>query len=366
MEFWTSTVAAPTRSAEFARQAEAGGWDGMLVVDSQNLSGDPYVCLALAATATERLGVATSVTNPVTRHAAVTASSALSVQRISHGRMVLGIGRGDSALAHLGRAPARLGYFEEHLRNLQAYLRGEEIPFDRTCVPAEAAHPVDTLKLAHAPASSAIRWIGDGPKVPVEVAATGPKVIGIAARHADRIMFALGADPKRIAWGIETARRAAADAGRDPDSLALGAYVNVVCHDDAAIAREIGRAATGLFARFSVMYGEVSGPANESQEEVFHNLHSRYDMNAHGQKGGQQTTALTDEFIDGYAIIGDVDHCTHRLEALVELGVDKFAVSGPSLAAKPPDALAAATRLTGEVLPRLRGVAGATGSADRH
>ena len=40
MEFWTSTVAAPTRSAAFAKQAEAEGWDGMLVVDSQNLSGD--------------------------------------------------------------------------------------------------------------------------------------------------------------------------------------------------------------------------------------------------------------------------------------------------------------------------------------
>ncbi|MYB35823.1 MAG: LLM class flavin-dependent oxidoreductase [Gammaproteobacteria bacterium] len=115
MEFWTATVAAPGRSAAFAQEAEARGWDGMLVVDSQNLSGDPYVCLALAATATERLGLETSVTNPVTRHAAVTASSALSVQRLSKGRMVLGIGRGDSALAHLGRAPARLGWFERYL-----------------------------------------------------------------------------------------------------------------------------------------------------------------------------------------------------------------------------------------------------------
>ena len=56
MEFWTSTVAAPSRSAGFAREVEARGWDGMLVVDSQNLSGDPYVCLALAATASETLG----------------------------------------------------------------------------------------------------------------------------------------------------------------------------------------------------------------------------------------------------------------------------------------------------------------------
>ena len=355
MEFWTATVAAPTRSADFARQAQARGWDGMLVVDSQNLSGDPYVCLALAATASESLGLATSVTNPVTRHPAVTASSALSLQRLSGGRMALGIGRGDSALAHLGRAPARLGWFESYLASLQAYLRGEEVNFPDTTIPDAAAPPAEKLGLAHGPAASAIRWIGDGPKVPVEVAATGPKVIGIAARHADRVLLAVGAEPKRIVWGIETARRAAEEAGRDPDTLEFGAYVNVVCHDDPAVGRELGRATTGLFARFSVMYGEISGPADEQQAEVFHQLHDRYDMNAHGQSGGQQTSALTEEFIDGYAIVGGPDHCAARLGDLVELGIEKFAVMGPNFAAANPEAQAAAVRFAEDVLPALRG-----------
>ena len=354
VEFWTSTVAAPTRAAGFAVEAQAEGWDGMLVVDSQNLSGDPYVCLALAGSASDRLGLATSVTNPVTRHPAVTASSALTLQRLSKGRMVLGIGRGDSALAHLGRAPARLGWFEHYLTSLQAYLSGNEVAFSDTAIPDAAAPPADKLGLAHGPPTSAIQWIGDGPKVPVEVAATGPKVIGIAARHAERVMLAVGAEPKRIAWGMETARAAASAAGRDPDSLQFGAYVNVVCHDDAQTGRELGRATTGLFARFSVMYGEVSGPADDGQREVFRNLHDRYDMTAHGRQGGRQTTALTDEFIDGYAIVGNPEHCTRKLRALIDLGVDKFAVMGPNFAAASPEALAAARRFSGEVLPGLR------------
>ena len=354
MEFWTSTVAAPTRSAAFAKQAEAEGWDGMLVVDSQNLSGDPYVCLGQAATASERLGLATSVTNPVTRHPAVTASSALTLQRLSGGRMVLGIGRGDSALAHLGRAPARLGWFESYLANLQAYLRGEGVAFENAQVPDEAAPLAERLGLAHGPATSAIQWIGDGPKVPVEVAATGPRVIGIAARQAERVMLAVGTDPMRVAWGIDTARAAARAAGRDPDSLRFGAYVNVVCDDDVATGRELGRASTGLFARFSVMYGEVPGPADEQQREVFKNLHDRYDMTAHGRQGGQQTTALTDDFIDGYAIVGDPDHCAERLRALVDLGLDKFAVMGPNFAANSAEALLAAKRFSDQVLPKVR------------
>ena len=252
--------------------------------------------------------------------------------------MTLGIGRGDSALAHLGRAPARLGWFENYLASLQAYLRGQEVEFPDTTIPDAAAPPAEKLGLAHGPAASAIRWIGDGPKVPVEVVATGPKVIGIAARQADRVLLAVGAEPKRVAWGMQTARRAAEDAGRDPEALRFGAYVNVVCHDDPAVGRELGRATTGLFARFSVMYGEISGPADERQAEVFHTLHDRYDMNAHGQSGGQQTTALTEEFIDGYAIVGGPEHCAARLGDLVELGIEKFAVMGPNFVAANPEA----------------------------
>ena len=269
--------------------------------------------------------------------------------------MVMGIGRGDSALAHLGRAPARLGWFEDYLVNLQAYLRGEQVDFENTGIPDDAAPLAEKLGLAHGPAASSIRWIGDGPKVPVEVAATGPKVIGIAARQADRVMLAVGADPKRVAWGIETARSAAAEAGRDPDTLRFGAYVNVVCCDDARVGRELGRASTGLFARFSVMYGEIAGPADEQQADVFHKLHDSYDMTAHGREGGQQTAALTDEFIDGYAIVGTPEHCAARLEALLDLGIEKFAVAGPNFLAPSAPGREAAGRFTEDVLPRLRG-----------
>ncbi len=73
MEYWTLTVASPRGSAEFAQRAEAAGWDGMMVVDSQNLSGDSYVALTMAATTTNSLGLGTGVTNNVTRHPAVTA-----------------------------------------------------------------------------------------------------------------------------------------------------------------------------------------------------------------------------------------------------------------------------------------------------
>jgi 5,10-methylenetetrahydromethanopterin reductase len=353
-EFWSSYPAAPGRAIEAAQKAEASGWNGLTTVDSQNLSGDPYVFLALAATASEKLGLMTSVTNPVTRHAAVTATSALTVQKLSRGRMVLGIGRGDSALAYLGRAPARLNWFEQYLINVQTYLRGEAVDFGQTGMFDEVTPPIDSLGLADAPKESAIHWAKGVAKPPVEVAATGAKVIGLTARHADRVMFALGADPERIAWGIEIARSAAKAYGRDPDTLNYGGYVNVVCHDDLTIGREIGRAGTSLFARFSVMHGKVNGPASDSQQEVFNNVHDCYDMNKHAQVGGNQTTALTDEFMDEYAIIGNAAHCSSRLAQLIELGVDKFAVAGPNFMSTNGEAGVAARTFEQDVMPELQ------------
>ena len=66
VELWTAGVGLPNSTVRQARQAEDEGWDGLGVVDSQNLSGDPYVALALAAGVTSRLGLATGVTNPFT------------------------------------------------------------------------------------------------------------------------------------------------------------------------------------------------------------------------------------------------------------------------------------------------------------
>ena len=147
MQLWTTTVASARGASRTAQEIEAAAWDGMLVVDSQNLSGDPYVALALAATATTKLGLGTGVTNSVTRHAAVTATAITSVNRVSGGRAVLGIGRGDSALAHLGRAPARLAQFERYLKQLQTYLKGESVSFAEIDIPHDVAPPMSGTPL---------------------------------------------------------------------------------------------------------------------------------------------------------------------------------------------------------------------------
>ncbi len=353
MELWTTGVASPRASARTAKQVEDAGWAGFQVVDSQNLSGDPYVALALAATTTTRLGLATGVTNTVTRHASVTACSIASVQRTSNGRAFLGIGRGDSALAHLGRGPARLGSFERYLRQLRIYLRGEGVPFDDIDIPTSVAPPMAELVLADAPRSSQIGWLsaGSGPVVPIEVAASGPRVIAIAALYADRIMFALGADAARLGWGIALAKETRAKAGLDPNGIAYGAYVNAACHDDVTIARDLVRGSLTTFARFNVMHGSAAGPVSADDREVLRDLHDSYDMRAHTRGDSRQAGVLTEPFIDRFAIVGPPSRVTERLHELTALGLDKIVMTGAMRGVSETAAAVAKQTMETKVLP---------------
>ncbi|MEY2473258.1 MAG: hypothetical protein QOK28_2587 [Actinomycetota bacterium] len=345
IEFWTTGIAHAQVAARQAERAENAGFDGMVVVDSQNLSGDPYVALTLAATATTNLKLGTGVTNTSTRHPAATVAGILSVHVASGGRAALGIGRGDSALAHLGFAPAPVGELEAYVRVVRAYLRGESVPFDDLRRFGHAGtKALDSLGLADAPDDSRIHWLpSDLAPVPVEVAATGPKVLA-AARHADRVLLAVGADPERVAWARDLAA-----------APATGAFVNVVAHADRGVALDLMRGGMSTFARFNTMHGETNGPLNEEDRVLLKSLHESYDMTKHTQTGSAQATLLTAEFANRFGIAGSPAYCVERLQALAELGIDKFVIVGPSLGSDPAAARVARETLSNEVLPALRG-----------
>jgi len=353
MQLWTTQVASARGAQRMGQEVEAAGWDGLLVVDSQNLSGDPYVALALAAVATKRIGLGTGVTNSVTRHAAATATAITSVNRVSNGRAVLGIGRGDSALAHLGRAPARLRQFARYLKQLQAYLRGESVPFEEIDIPFEAAPPMSELHLHDAPPASRIAWIAEGAKVPMEVAASGPKVIALSALHAERVMFTLGADVERLQWGIDLARKTRRDAGLDPNAIAFGAYINMGCHSDLEKARGLVRGGLTTFARFSVMHGKANGPVSDRDRAQLETLVSNYDMKQHTRADSRQAGTLADDFVDRFAVVGPPDRCIARLRELATLGLDKVAISGGTRGASAEDAAASRELVTKHVLPAM-------------
>lgn len=355
MDMWTTQFARADRVADTARRVERAGWDGMAVVDSQNLSGEPYVALTVAAAVTERIGLGTGVTNPVTRHPAVTAAAIASVQLLADGRAVLGIGRGDSALAHLGLAPASPAYFDHYVRVLGKYLRGEEVEFAELdgFAPHGGERSVEMLGLAGGPPVSRIAWVrAPATPVPLEIVGSGPTVLRTAARYADRVLIAVGADIERMRWAVDLVARECEKAGR-PEAPRIGAFVNVVAHPDLSIARELASGGVASVARFSVMHGGVTSPATDDDRQVFESVHRAYDMRAHVHTQGSQTNALTPEFIDRFAIVGHPTHCVERIEEIAALGVDRITVVGSSPGSDRTAAAEATAALERDVLPHV-------------
>jgi 5,10-methylenetetrahydromethanopterin reductase len=244
--------------------------------------------------------------------------------------------------------------FERYLERLQGYLRGDELAFDLDAEGAELRSS-ETLRLAAGPSSSRIRWFrGDAPKVPVDVAATGPKVIAVAARSADRITFAVGASVERLRWGMGVAQAARREAAADEALVDVGAYVPVLVHPDAEVARRLVSGAVGSYARFSVMHGRVAGPVDDHQRQRLEAVHDAYDMSAHFTQGSPQSKELDDDLIDTFGIAGPASYCVDRLLELVELGVRRIFVMGAGLGIDRSEAQAARARFVDDVLPRLR------------
>jgi 5,10-methylenetetrahydromethanopterin reductase len=329
MDVWMHAFSFAHRTVERARQAEAWGFDGLLVADSQNLNADVWIELALAGAATDRIALGPGVTNPFTRHPAVTASAALTLQVETGGRAVLGLGRGDSALTELGRRPVSADELEEALVALQGYLRGEEVELGG--------------------ATSRIGWARESgqPKVPLAVAATGPHVIAAGARQADVLDFTVGAEPDRLRWALETARAAAGD--RD---VSLGAFLNVAVHEDRAVARDLVRGSTAILARFATEGAPADGLSDVTRSGI-ERLAGDYDEACHGHAAAPHAQELEDEFIDRFALVGPADEVVARLAELAALGIARVVVVPGSIDADPALVAESDERFAEEVLPQL-------------
>src|SRR6201986_5038707 len=163
-EFWRHGFPVPGQAQRLAVRAEELGFDGLLLADSQNLVGDPFVELGLLTQVTTRLGLGTGIVNPVTRHPAVVAWAMASVQAEAGGRAVLGLGRGGSSLGQIGIKPPTTNQLALFIRRVRGYLRGEEV--DLADGPGGGEQ---------APRASRIAWIAAAGLTPppVELAGTG-------------------------------------------------------------------------------------------------------------------------------------------------------------------------------------------------
>ncbi len=335
-EFWRmgATPVPATQIGRLAQEFEASGWDGLAVGEAHGLLPDPYVVLGVAAAATTSLQVGTSVAVPL-RHPLLAADAMATVHALSGGRARFVIGRGDGAMKVLQRKPMPLEPFEDYLRQLQGYLAREEVEIDGDISSMSRLDDIDPSL--------------DLPKPQVSVAATGPRMIEVAARWADGIDFSVGADIERLERSIALAREACRAARRDPDSLSLGCYLQVAVIDgDAARdahAREAVRGLIVTHARFSGFEPAPSpdvgdddhGRARQAVEVMEAVLTSarggvtRTSGGAPGELDFYPRGALDDDYLDQFGVIGTAEQCAERLREILELGLTRIYVGTRSV-----------------------------------
>lgn len=331
-----NTFLDPRTAARDARGFEDAGFDGIAIVDNQGVSPDPFVVLGQAASSTTRLGLATGTCNPETRHASALAAAAATLGAASGNRMVLGLGRGLSANWEIGRPPTPLPAFTRYLSAVCAYLRGQKV--DENGVAAS------------------LKWMRafGAPSVGVEVAATGAKVIALSAVIADRMAFAVGADPDRVRWAVDLARRARGAAGLDPDGIAYSAYVQAYPHPDHSRAIAMARGPVSGLASLSGRSGDSGEGQNSADRDELRRLHEGYDRRRHTLSTSPQALAMSDDFVSRFAAVGPAEEVTTRLQDVLDAGVSRLYLSFPAVDADPTDAAESHHLLATEVLPALR------------
>jgi 5,10-methylenetetrahydromethanopterin reductase len=336
LEVWLASVHVPGLAVAYGRAAEDEGFDGISFGDTQHLAADPFVGLSLVAGQTERLGLMIGVTNPMTRVPAVTAAAIATVQTESRGRAVLGVGRGDSSLGHLGQRPASVDVTARFVQRLQGYLRGDVVDIDGY--------------------ASEIPWIARTglPKVPVDIAATGPRMLALGAQFAERVTFNVGALAARVAWAVTTAQRVRHEFDGSARPLSLGAYLVVAAHPDVRVARELARGPLAAYAHFSGMPGGPASQLHDDDRAVVEAVAADYDLSGHGQRQVRHVAHLDDGFVDRFGVVGPPRRCAHRLRELAALGLDRVLLVEGRDAGVPDDQEYAHRCLVEEVLPALR------------
>jgi probable F420-dependent oxidoreductase len=305
----------PRQWVDLAKQAERSGFDYVWMWDSHVLWQEVYPTFTLMATETERIRMGPLVTNPVTRDPTVTASVLATLDDLSGGRMVMGIGRGDSARRVIGKTPVSVERMEWAARLIRDLVAGREVDYEGT--------PIQ-LKWA--------RW-----DLPVWIAAYGPKALRAVGRVADGLVMQL-ADPFIIEWSLGYVRQGAEEAGRDPDDIKIMSAAPTFVGDDLAAAREQVRWFPALVSNHVVdLVNRYAGDELPKELTDYIETRDHYDYKDHGRRGAEHAAFVTDEIVDRFCVIGSVDQCKEKLRTLEKLGVDQFNIYAMSV--EGPDAI---------------------------
>ncbi len=309
-------------------KTEELGYEGVWVADSHSIMRDAYAVLAVLATQTRFIKLATGVTITGTRHPAVLANSWASLQELSGGRAILGIGVGESAVHNLGLKAERLAVFEEKVRVIKALIRGSSISYEGKDIQ--------------------MTWGSPEHDVPVIMACSGPKSLQLGGRIADGVLFQVGSNPRFVDYALDNIRQGAKASGRKLEDLTLYMRIATAVSDDREKARNEVRSYASIAA--GTVYKTV--PREYFDDELWEELtyfKSHYDYTRHGSNDSSHKDLLTERIIDAVAVAGTPAEAVERLQVLSDKGLNGFVCP-----AAMPDPIPYIETFAKEVMPQFQ------------
>ncbi len=288
--------------------AEDFGFSHAWAFDSHVLWQEPFVIFSRMLAETERMIVGPMVTNPGTRDWTVLASLFATLNEMSGGRTICGMGRGDSAVRYIGEKPRTLQYMVESMKVIKDLVAGKEVTYNER--------------------TFSMPWIDQGWDLPMWVAGYGPKALHTIGTHADGFILQL-ADPQIVEWTVSSVRQAAVEAGRDPAEVkicvAAPAYVGDNLADQREQLRWFGGMVGNHVADMVRRYGDDTTKVPAVLLEYIKGREG-YDYDHHGRAGNPSTAFVPDDIIDRFCVLGPASEHLSKLSMLRELGVDQFAI----------------------------------------
>ncbi len=294
-----------------AKRAEALGFEAVFFADSQMGNVDPYQAMALCAVNTKSIRLGTAVTNMVYRDPTITASSFATLNEISQGRAIVGMGTGDGPVYSLGRTATKLAEFEKGLRVIRDLLhdRGIDVPKSR-----ERAGGNVQLKIGKRP-------------VPIYISAEGPKTLRVAGRTCDGIILGTGFDKRVTEWARRFVAEGAIDAGRKTEDIDIMPAGMIVVNDDGDLARKRVRSRMAnrahhnfRFTMETVPEGEAAGVQRFMDNfDISKPIEDRIDPDF-----------ITDYLLQRFTIAGTPAECIAKVKALEADGVQRILLTPPN------------------------------------
>ena len=287
------------RMVELGKQAENLGFSHVWVGDSHLIWREPFVNMAAIALNTSRVIIGTGVTNPITRHPSVLASTYASLDELAPGRCAVGIGLGDSSLETMGLTQARMGHLQNAVTQMRAVIEGGEAELESGKIHLN---------------------FGRGEKIPFYFAASGPKMLELSGRVADGVIILVGVDSGALDKALAKIEAGAKSAGRKLSDLHLVLWVPCAV-SDRAHAKDAVKAHVARVVAHPLPFS-----LNQEEQKVLDDIRKAYNYYQHMDQKASQAEVIPDWLVDKFAIAGTSEECAAKVAELQATGINQVAI----------------------------------------